>query len=199
MNYFKHLPFLLVLALLCSCAKKDDDNANANNAQATLGDVGNKWTAKLDNEHDISAKLLANDDGYITMEITHSDQIDTIYLHYDGNKVSEFIHSNGDLTKPFTMVEFDCNIGDTYYFQMGELSFFREVIEMESYYNEALGKEIPTIGVYEEIPYGLNFQLFGIYIQSIIWYWHPTYGLVCVDIYTTDGQFIEVTFIQIDL
>lgn len=199
MNYLKHLPLLLVLAILCSCAKKDDNNSNSGDPQAILGDVGNEWTAKFNNEQTMSGKILANEDGYLTIEINLDDQIDTIYLHYDGNKVSEFIHSDGDLTKPFTMVEFDCKIGDSYSFQMGELNFYREVTEMESYYNEALGKEIPTIGVYEEIPYGINFQLFGYYIQSIIWYWHPTYGLVCVDVYTSDGQFIEIIFFQIDL
>lgn len=199
MKYIKFLPHLLALAILFSCAKKDDNDENNNATGGVLGDVGNEWAAKFDDTHDISAKILANDNGLITVEINIENEIDTIFLHFDGNRVSEYIHSDGDLTKPFTMVEFDADIGDVYTFHLGELYFSREVIEKETYYNEALGKEIPTIGVYEEIPYGINFQLFGVYITAIVWYWHPTYGLVCVDVYTSDGQYIEITFINIDL
>jgi len=199
MKYLKLLPLLFMIAVLLSCSKKDDDTNNNNDNPGVLGAVGNEWSAKFNNNQDIFAKIIANDNGFISIEINLDGEKDTIYLHFKDNIVSEFIHSNGDLSKPFTIVEFDAKVGDFYTFNMEELYFYRDVIEIETYYITALGKEIETIGVYEEIPYGIDFQLFGITIRSITWYWHPDYGLVCVEIYTDQGDYIEIVFVQINL
>ena len=198
MKFSKFFVMCIIPLLLTGCSKKDDDNNNGN-ATAVLGEVGNKWSAKINN-HDISARILSNNDGLIELEVDMEGEKDTVLIEYKGNRISEFIHSGGDVSKPFTMVEFDADVGDFYSLSLeGGLYFQRDVIEKETYYIDALGKELPTIGVYEEIPYWLNLQIFGIYIESVIWYWHPDYGLVCVDIYTTDGQFIEVVFVTIEL
>ncbi len=188
---------MLPLLFIAGCKKdKDDDNGSGS---AVLGDVGNTWTATI-NGNEISARILSNENGLIRLVVDMQGEKDTILIEFKNNRISEYVHSNGDLSKPFTMVEFDANVGDKYTLTLDEGIFFqRDVIEKENYYIEALGKELPTIGVYEEIPWGLNLQLFGLYIEAIIWYWHPDYGLVCVDIYTSDGQFIEVVFVTIEI
>jgi hypothetical protein len=198
MKLYKLVALCIIPLILAGCSKKDNDNTNGN-ASAVLGEVGNKWSAKINN-HNISARIISNNNGMIELEVDMEGEKDTILVEYNGNRVREFVHSGGDITKPFTMVEFDAEVGEMYSLSIeGGLYFQRDIIEKETYYIDALGKELLTIGVYEEIPYWLDLQIFGISIESIIWYWHPDYGLVCVDIYTTDGQFIEVVFVTIEL
>ncbi|MBN1339565.1 MAG: hypothetical protein JXA03_09585 [Bacteroidales bacterium] len=191
---------LIVLAVINSCSKNDDDDSGNNNPPATakLGDVGNEWKAKFNNQ-EITARIVDNNNGILSLAITTGKDTDTIKAQLTGNSISEFVHSYGDIEKPFTLVEFDAKVGDIYTFEMGGLWFERQVTERETYHINCLGQNLETIGVYEEIPYGINVQLFGITIRSIVWYFHPTYGLVCVEIYTEQGEYFEIEFISIKL
>ncbi len=62
-----------------------------------------------------------------------------------------------------------------------------------------MNKDLETIGVYEWIPYAIPSEYFGYTIREIIWYWHPEYGLVCVDFWTDEGDYVKVVFIDVDV
>lgn len=197
----KKLCFLLLsLAIVLSCSKNDDDDSGKNNPPATakLGDVGNQWKAKFNNQ-EITARVVENNNGILSLAVTMGKDTDTIKAQLNSNSISEFVHSNGNTEKPFTMVEFDAKVGDTYIFESPPFYFERYVSERETYHINCLGQSLETIGVYEQIPYGINVQLFGITIRTIVWYFHPVYGLVCVEVYTEQGEYFEIEFISIEL
>ena len=190
---------LLIFVIVAGCSKSDDDSGNNDQTQQSkLGDVGNEWKAMFNNQ-EITARVVGSNNGILSLAVTMGKATDTVKMQLTGNSIREFIHSDGDISKPFTMVEFDAEVGDVYTFEHMGYSFNREVIEKEIYHIDCLNANLATIGVYEEIPYGINVQLFGYTIRSICWYFHPTYGLVCVEVYTEQGEYFEIEFISIKL
>lgn len=187
----------LFFAFFLGC--KDDDADTSDEPTGKLGDVGNTWTAKFNDTHDIRGEIIANDNGLITVEINLGGDIYTVKGRLTSDKLEDFIHSNNDITKPFTMVEWDAQVNDVYTFSIGELNFARHIIEIESYYVPALEKSLEMIGVMEYLPDAINFVMFGYTIRQINWYWHQTYGLVCIDIWTDDGQFFTIHFLTIEI
>jgi len=49
------------------------------------------------------------------------------------------------------------------------------------------------------IPDAINFNFFGYTVREITWYWHQTYGLVCIDIWMDNGMFFTIHFLSIEL
>ena len=195
----KVLPiFLLLLVIFAGCSKNDDQDNNTPE-QGVLGDVGNEWKARFDGNQDIVGRIIENNNGYIEIVLTLGKSSDTIKGRITDNAVYEFAHSYGDITKPFTMIEFDAEVGEIYTHEFGGMWFERQVVEKEEYMINCLGKKLETIGVYEEIPSGLNIELFGFTIRTILWYWHPTYGLVCIEVWTEEGDYYEIEFVSIDI
>ena len=123
----------------------------------------------------------------------------TLKFGMTGNEVVDYVYSQGDAAKPFTMVKFDAEVGDMYFTEINGVYHHREVIEKKTYNIPALNKDLETIGVYEWIPYAIPSEYFGFTIREIIWYWHPDYGLVCVDVYTEEGEYLNIEFVSIDL
>jgi len=194
------LTIFLILAVVFSCSDKNDDDDNDNITSCKLGEVGNSWDVKVDGSHNISTEIIAKDGDIYTLEVTYAKLITkTLKFGMTGNEVVDYVYSQGDAQKPFTMVKFDAEVGDMYDTEINGVYHHREVWEKETYYIPVLDKEIETIGVYEWIPYDIPSEFFGYTIREIIWYWHPDYGLVCVDVWTEEGQYISVDFVQIDL
>ncbi|MCB0806778.1 MAG: hypothetical protein KDC05_13345 [Bacteroidales bacterium] len=195
------LSVLLLLIILLSCNKKEDQkpvNNPSSTEQKKFGDVGNEWHMRV-MDHEMSARIVENVDGLIKLELTREDQIDTLLLRLKDNVIYEYVHSLGDTSKPFTLVEFGAQVGAYYEFDDGYWYFRRDVTGRESYHIECLGQHLETIAVYENMPYGMDIPLFGCTIRTIYWYWNPVYGLVCIEIETDNCGFIEIQFISIDL
>jgi len=190
------LILLVLFAFLFGCKDKEEDTPAE---QGKLGDVGNTWTAKFNDTHDIRGEIISNDNGIITVEINLGGDIYTVKGRLTDDKLEDFMHSGNDITKPFTMVEWGCQVNDVYTFNIEELNFARHVIEIETYYCQALDRSLEMIGVMEYLPDPINFNLFGYTVRQINWYWHQTYGLVCIDIWTDDGHFFTIHFLTIEL
>lgn len=190
------LAIFLILVIFFSCSDKDDNNGTS----GTLGEVGNTWNAKVAGMYNISTEIIEKDGDVYTLEVTYAKLASKILkFGFSGNEVVDYVYSQGDVSKPFTMVKFDAEVGDMYYTEINGIYHHREVMEKKTYNIPALDKDLETIGVYEWIPYEIPSQYFGYTVREIIWYWHQDYGLVCVDFYTEEGDFIEVEFVQIDL
>lgn len=194
------VPLMLALIFVYSCKKNSDDSSNNPPVQGVLGDVGNSWKIQVNGANDVSAEIVSKENNIRTVEVTYAKLVTkTVKFGFNGNEVVDYAYSQGDTTKPFTMVKFDANIGDSYSAEINGNYHYRQVIEKQTYFIDALNKEVETIGVYETIPEGIPSTFFGLTIRTIIWYWHPVYGLVCADVYLDDGSYIEVNFITIDL
>lgn len=185
----------LVLILIAGCKK--DDNGNSG-TPGNLGEVGNTWKVKIDGAHELSAEIVEKTDEIFTLQVSWAKfNVGILKFGFTGNEVVDYVYSHGDESQAFTMVEFDAKVGDIYSLNIKGVSHIRQVTEKSKYYIPALDKDLETIGVYEEIPPEVQSEYFGLTITSIVWYWHPDYGLVCVDFYTSDGAYHKVEFIQI--
>lgn len=191
--------YLVVSTFLFSCNNKDEDGPT-NNSSGKLGQVGNSWDVKVAGENDLSTKITEKDGDVYTLEVTYAKFISkSLKFGLTENEVVDYVYSNGDLTKPFTMVNFNAKVGDSYSAEIDGKFHYRLVVEIETYNVPCLGKDLEMIGVYEEVPPGIPNVYFGLTITSIVWYWHPDYGLVCVDFFTAEGDHYEVEFVQIDI
>lgn len=196
----KHSYLLLIILsifILCTC---NDDNDSDNDSQPTLGEIGNKWNVKVNGVNTITVEIIEKVGDIYTLEVSYAKLVSKeIKFGFNGSEVIDYVYSKGDDGKPFTMVEFDAEVGDVYTAEIDGIYHTREVIEKETYEIPALEKELETIGVHEVIPYGIPSNFFGFTIRVIIWYWHPDYGLVCADVYTEEGDHITIEFVSIDL
>ena len=191
---------ILTLTVLTGCSDKNEDEVNNRSGSPKLGEVGNSWVLKIDNTYDLNAEIIAKEGNVRTVEVSYAKLVvKTVKFGFTGNEVVDYAYSKGDLSRPFTMVKFDAKVGDIYSTEIDGIYHSREVIEKTTYHIPALNKDLETIGVYEWIPEEIPSQFFGITIRSITWYWHPSYGLVCVDVYTDQGEYIKIVFVQIDL
>jgi hypothetical protein len=192
--------YILALVFLFSCSDKDEADPINNTSNGELGRVGNTWNVKVAGDYDLSTKIIEKEGDVYTLEVTYAKFLSkNLKFGMNGNTIVDYVYGNGDLSKPFTMVKFDADIGDEYTANIDGKYHYRQVVEIETYHVPCLGKDLEMIGVYEEIPEGIPNSYFGLKISSIVWYWHPEFGLVCVEFYTDEGDFYTVEFVQIDL
>jgi hypothetical protein len=179
---------------------KKDDNENNSGSPGMLGEVGNTWNVKVNGTHDLSTQIIAKEGHVVTLEVSYAKMtVKTLKFGLIGNEVVDYVYSQGNTSKPFTMVKFDAEVGDSYSTTINGITHQREVIEKATYNVPALNKDLEMIGVYEMVPYEIPSTFFGFTVRDIYWYWHPDYGLVCVEFYTDQGDFVKVVFVDIEV
>lgn len=200
MKILNLISILLIVSLILSCSNDKEDETDNKPTSGSLGEVGSLWNVKVDNTHDLSIEILEQEGTVFTAEVSYAKFVNKeLKFGYTGNEIVDYVYGQGDISKPFTMVKFDAQVGDVYNANIGGNFHYREVVEKQTYHVDCLGKDLEMIGVYEEVPEGVPNTHFGFEIESIVWYWHQEYGLVCVEFYTTDGEFYEVEFVKITL
>jgi len=194
----KLIIYLLLPVLFFGCKK--DDTSNNNLTSGKLGEVGNTWNVKIADIYNLSTNIIAKKGDVYTLQVSWGKiNVTELKFGYTGHEVMDYVYSDGNESQPFTMVKFDAKVGDIYSFNNSGVHHQREVLEKKTYHIPALNKDLETIGVYEWIPVETPSEYFGLTIREIMWYWHPDYGLVCVEFYTDKGDYYEVVFVQIDL
>lgn len=190
--------FLFLIAVIFSCSKDKDDNSE-NESPRKLGQVGNEWKAELPGGGQLSSKVIANNNGIIDLQVYYNNIYDTLKVKLSDNSISDFVYSDGDESKPFTLVKFDAQVGDIHTFTSGKFQVEREVFERETYEIPALAKEVETIGVAENFPPDFETVLYGYTIIAVYWYISPVYGLVCIELLTSDYEWLIFEFTDINL
>lgn len=186
----------LSFVLLITNCKKDNENGAQLTTAERLGKVGNTWNGTFPEGQKMSAQITKNENSIVTLKVDFEGEIYEFKLKISDNSISDFVYSNGDESKPYTLIQKDAKVGDRYTYEsngyaMGE----REVVEVGTEYHiNCLGKKIPTIGVAEYIPYGLYPTIFGYTISLITWYISWEYGIVCIGISTYEGDYFEIEF-----
>ncbi len=148
------LLFTLFLIFLISNCKKD---AESTRSVMDLGKPGNTWTGKFAGGQQMSAEVISFNNGILTLKVNIQREIIELKLLITETSISDFAYSLGDESRPFTLVEFDGKVEDTYRFTFGGgLEVVRQIIETGNSYDiPCLGKKVEVIGVAEYIPYGL--------------------------------------------
>jgi len=188
---------LCLLLFLCSECKKEEENKDTETPK-TFASIGNSWDVNINGINSLSAEVVSVEESVYTLNISFGKlSSQELKFGYNGKEVVDYVYGRGDNSKSFIMVKFDAELGDKYAATINGIYHEREVVELQKYHIPALGKDLHTIGVYEWIPYEIPSQYFGYTVREIMWYWHESYGLVCVDFWTEEGEFIEVHFVDI--
>lgn len=185
------LALLFAFTFLFQC-DSDSDNENGS---VDLGKVGNQWEGTSTGGTPIKAKIISNIDDVVTVQVTLNGEVNEYKVKVTKDELSDFVYSGGDVNKPFTLINFNDNVGKIYEYNFGNIHAQREIVNIgETYYYDAIGKSVATTAVYEVIPEEINSTILGYTIRTIEWYISPIYGIVCVDIYTEDGEYINLEF-----
>jgi len=111
--------------------------------------------------------------------------------------IQDFVHSNGNTSKPFTLVKYSAKVGDKYEFidEDGN-KFVREVTYRSTTDDYPIGFWlIKVIKVEETIVEGPYKDIFG----KITYYTNHKFGLVGVEWTTFDGKVLEFTIFPANL
>ena len=189
------LLFLSIILLISNCKKDNKNDAQLTTAER-LGKVGNTWNATFPNGGKMSAQISENNNGIVTLDLSFNREEYKLMLKVTDNSISDLVYSNGDVSKPYTLIEKDAKVGDHYTYKINDYVFGeREVIEVgTSYHINCLGKKIPTVGIAEYIPCGFEPTIFGYTITVLWWYISWEYGVVCIGVSTSDGDYFELEF-----
>lgn len=186
------LSFILIIS---NCKKDSETNANLTTAEK-LGKVGNTWSGTFPDGQNMSAQITENNNGIVTLNVGFERESYKFKLKITDDAITDMVYSGGDEAKPYTLLEKNAKSGDRYTYKVDDYVLGeREVFDVgTSYHINCLGKEISTIGVAEYIPYGLYPTVFGYTITTIWWYISWEYGIVCIGITTSDGDYFELEF-----
>jgi len=166
---------LIAGILFTTCSKKEEEETPTGTGLAT---IGNNWSGTIGGEP-MEVIITANSNNDATAKIEMFQQIFSIKGRVTANEIADYVYSEGDVSKPYTLVKFDANVGDEYVYNKPPWVITRTVLQKDvDLYVEALGKTVKCIVVEEIVPDGL--MLLGqSVVGSKIKYWiNPTYGIV---------------------
>lgn len=166
-----------------------------------LGKVGNTWNVTFPNGQKMSAQISENKNGIVTLDVSFNRENYKLKMKVTDNSVSNIFYGDVNEAKEYTLIEKDAKVGDRYTYKVNDyMSVEREVIEVgTSYHINCLGKEIPTVGIAEYMPYRFYPQIAGYSVSIVWWYISWEYGVVCIGITTSDGDYFEIEFGQISV
>ncbi|WP_319499864.1 hypothetical protein [uncultured Draconibacterium sp.] len=180
------LVFLLVLAA-CS----DDDEVT--DPEQTMGKVGNYWSAGASGYDDGRLTITQNSGGDVVGSLTFEGDTYTIEGKVTDNAIYDYVYSNGDKSKPFTLVKFDANVGDKWEFNVGNQKVVREVVRKSTEDDVEYGFWlVKTIDVKETIPTGTIIKTSESEVKEILWQFNHKFGFISATIKTVDGKTTKV-------
>jgi hypothetical protein len=218
----KNLIYSLVILLLSGIAACDllDANKEETDPSKTLGKEGNFWSANIPGVGITKITIDENKDGNVIATIPYNGENYEIEGKITDNGFYDYVYSNGDKSKPFTLVKFDANVGDKWEYKVGNQVVTREVVKKsttdDTEYNGFW--LIKTIDVLETIPSGFVFAG-GVsllksgslsnqensmvkvnngvtQVKSILWKFNHKFGFIAAEITKTDDT--KVTIYQDD-
>jgi hypothetical protein len=214
------LLLMLVVSLIVtiSCDILNLGNKEETDPAKTMGKVGNFWSAAVPGMDDAKITIQDNKDGNVIATIPYNGSSYEVEGKITDNGFYDYVYSNGDKSKPFTLVKFDANVGDKWEYKVGNQVVTREVVKKsttdDTEYNGFW--LIKTIDVLETIPSGFVFtagarmlksasvQANGNQInsatansgvsqvKSILWKFNHKFGFIAAEITKTDNSVVKV-------
>ncbi|MEI6883529.1 MAG: hypothetical protein WCO02_03520 [Bacteroidota bacterium] len=179
------LVMILTAIVVSSCSKKSDDTTTGPTS-STLAKVGTTWGS--------------NGDGTITVtQVSGSDVIINATsggttLAIGGSMTTtgfaDYFYSNGDKSKPFTLVNFSDAVGTQYKFNIGSSQVVRTIVSVSTtndLYVPALQMSVKASVVQEDVPAGLTVNGKITKTRTIYWALNHKFGVVFARVYFTDG------------
>jgi len=180
---------LVFLFVLAACA--DDDEVT--DPEQTMGKVGNYWSAGASGYNDGQLTITENNGGDVIGSLSFEGSIYTVEGKVTDNGIYDYVYSNGDKSKPFTLVKFDANVGDKWEFNVGNQKVVREVVRKSTEDDVEYGFWlVKTIDVKETIPAGTIIKTAESEVKEILWQFNHKFGFISATITTVDGTTTKV-------
>jgi hypothetical protein len=187
------LPLLLApFMLFSSCGLLDDEEST--DPEKTLGKPGNIWYGNVDGFPEATLEILENSDGMVTARLDFDNNDFTLKGRITDTSISDFVYSNGDVSKPFTLVRFDAKVGDKWEYNIGNKKVVREVVRKSSTDDVPYGFwMVKTIDVEETIPDGIQVLGYPAGARKIVWKFNHRFGIISAQATMADNSVINVT------
>ena len=183
---------LFSLAILFSC-EKDPGMENVSDPDKTLGKVGNYWNLKSTGYPNSKITIESNSNGVVIGSYTFNGKTYTLEGKITEDGIYDYVYSNGDKNKPFTMVRFDAKVGDKWEFKVGNQTVVRKVVhkstEDDTFYGWLM---IKTIDVEETIPSGVQVKGAASPFTKILWKFNHKFGFVMYTGTKTNGTVVNL-------
>jgi len=142
----------------CDLLNLGDDNKVTGNTDPseTLGAVGNWWKASATGYPAATLLITDNVDGVVTASLSYNGKTFQYQASVTSDGIFDYVYSNGDTRKPFTLVRFDAKVGDKWEYKTGSKKVVREVVRKSETDDTPYGLfMVKTIDVEETIPEGV--------------------------------------------
>jgi len=207
-SFYFGLMIFLTAFIACDLLDADKEETNP---EKTMGKVGNYWSANIPGVGNTSITIEENSGGNVIATIPYGGKEYQIEGKITDNGFYDYVYSNGDKNKPFTLVKFDAKVGDKWEYNVGNQTVTREVVkkstEDDTYYGFWL---IKTIDVLETIPSGFKFSS-GVsflksdsdipasqlksadtQVKSILWKFNHKFGFISAEITKVDNSVVTI-------
>jgi hypothetical protein len=194
----KRLQFLTGMILIgflfiSSCDLIDDISNSDINPDETIAKEGNMWEANVTGYPGAKATIFENTKGIAKVQITYDSKDYFIYSRVSKKKIEDFVYSNGDESKPFTLCDFDAGVGTKWEYTVGTQKVVREVTyksTTDDFY--ALGLLLKVTQVEETIPEGLMIAGYPAEVKKIKWTFNHKFGWVGAEVTKNDNTVVPV-------
>ncbi|HNQ36604.1 MAG: hypothetical protein KA780_10050 [Prolixibacteraceae bacterium] len=180
------------LGLLLSC-DKDTGLEDVTDPDATLGKVGNYWNLKSTGYANSKITISSNTNGEVVGSYTFNGKTYTLEGKITENGIYDFVYSNGDKSKPFTLVKFDARVGDKWEYKVGNQTVVRKVVhkstEDDTFYGPMI---IKTIDVEETIPEGVQVKGAASPFTKILWKFNHKFGFIMATGTRANGSIVNL-------
>lgn len=161
--------------------------------EKTLGKVGDQWIGSATGYSNSTLKILENNDGNVVCSFTFQGKTKNVEGRITDKALYDYVYSNGDTKKPFTLVRFDARVGDKWEYKVGTQKVVREVVHVSEKEDYSYGfLSIKTIDVQETIPTGTIISGSESQIKSILWHFNHKFGFVGATVIKKDGTSVKV-------
>jgi hypothetical protein len=186
------LAMFMALFVVVAACESDDDVV----VEDTFGEVGNWWSMYVDGTDLGDVTIINNEEGNFEARFDYNGSTHFVEGKITENGISDYVYSNGDRSKPFTLVKFDASVGDKWTFNVGDKQVVREVVRKSETDDVEYGFFlIKTIDVEETIPVGTMINGGESQVKKILWKFNHKFGFIEADITEADNTVTRVTSI----
>lgn len=193
-NHLIRIVLLMLIGTISACDLLDS-NKEETDPDKTMGKVGNYWEASVPGLGSATVTIDGNDDGDVIASFPYQGKTYQIEGKITDNGFYDYVYSNGDKDKPFTLVKFDANVGDKWEYKIGNQTVTREVVKKSttddtSYHGFWM---IKTIDVLETVPAGVQVRGGVTQVKTILWKFNHKFGFIAAEVTKTDNSKVTVS------
>lgn len=191
-NQFFSVLFIFLLIGITACDLLET-NKEETDPEKTMGKVGNYWAVSATGYPGSTVTIGENSGGNVVASYTYNGKTYEVEGKVTDNGFYDYVYSNGDQSKPFTLVKFDANVGDKWEYKIGNQTVTREVVKKsttdDTYYGFMLVK---TIDVLETIPTGVQVKGGVSQVKTILWKFNHKFGFIAAEVTKTNNTKVNV-------